>query len=182
MAQSQFKLSVKHNLGADLQKMAEMVPIAASAALNRTIRSARTEISREIRTVYNIKAADVSNAIAIKQATKTDLTATLYVKGKSLALKLFSPRQTGTGVSIEIKRGNRKTLRSTFLAIMPSGHQGVFERKTKKRLPIKELFTIGLPQMFSSKVMSEKLIAFFKEKFPPEFIRTVIAFKEIGKI
>jgi hypothetical protein len=46
-------------------------------------------------------------------------------------------------------RGSRGRIPSAFIATMASGHTGVFARKTKKRLPIQELFGPSLGRVFA---------------------------------
>jgi hypothetical protein len=47
--------------------------------------------------------------------------------------------QTRKGVSVEVNRGKRTLVQGAFLAMMRSGHVGIFRRRGKARLPIEEL-------------------------------------------
>lgn len=175
------KLKHSYTLPKELIEMSDMFPKASSAALNRVVRSARTQVSRDIRDVYNMKARDVSRVITVSQSSPKRLIAILKTAGRNIPLIFFDAKQKNIGVSVKIKRGARKTIRGAFLATMPSGHTGVFMRKGKGRLPIKELRTIGLPAMFNSKLIREKLIQFIGQNLGNEVTRTVKAFRQLGR-
>ena len=91
-------------------------------------------------------------------------------------IRIFKRRRaSGSGVSVEIKRGQRKLLPRTFIAKMKSGHMGVFERAGKARLPIKEKVTIDVQYMFGSKKVIEatkkRVIEQFDKNFTHELDR-----------
>mgnify|MGYP000881591447 CR=1 FL=1 len=53
--------------------------------------------------------------------------------------------------TVKVKRaGARTRLEHAFVARMASGHVGVFERTTKRTLPIKEMHSIGVSGMFKA--------------------------------
>ena len=104
----------------------------------------------------------------IKNNYSEHLEAQIKAAGKKFPLIAFQAKElkprkaikrraarTG-GVSVRIKKGQpAEILSQAFIATMPSGHTGVFERKEEgggrvKRLPIKEMKTIGIPEMFAS--------------------------------
>lgn len=135
---------------------------AIARAINHTIAKSKTAVSKEIRKVYKVKASDIKRDIAIIKATVMRQQGIVNAKGKGLPLKAFGARQTRKGVSVNIT-GKRKVVQSSFLATMPSGHEGVFARGKysrgdfqfrKKRLakkgpdlPIAQLFTAAVPTM-----------------------------------
>jgi len=174
-------INIQINVGKNITTIANQFPKAASASLNRIAQGARTELSRDVREEYNIKAADVSKNIVIANATKDNLRVIIRARGSNLPFFIFDPRQTAQGVSIMIKTGARKVKAGAFLATMKSGHKGVFIREGKKRLPIDEKYTIGLPQMITSKNISDKLVAFVQDKLPAELVRTIKAFIDLGR-
>jgi hypothetical protein len=65
----------------------------------------------------------------------------------------------------------------SFLAQMPSGHRGVFIRRTAKRLPIEELTGPSVPQMFFGKKVYQKLLEFVHAVMPRNLEDAIKFFK-----
>lgn len=126
---------------------------AVVRALNRAIGSARTVETRSISGDTGLKQADVRDALTMTKASQDNLTATLSAGMKRMPLIEFKARGPvpsrgkGRGVSYQLQ-GGRGTIPNAFLATMASGHQGVFARSGKSRLPIKELFGPSLGHVF----------------------------------
>ena len=154
------------SLSAGLREQA--VPIA----LNDMAKQARTQSSRIIRQTYNIKAADLKKNLIIKMATAGSLRASVTAFVRSLPVIAFSPSDNKLGVKVTIKKGNSKTIRHAFIAVMPSGHKGVFSRfdgkghKLSNRLPIKELYTVGPSAAFATKAVQSVVQQLIRDKFP----------------
>ncbi|KAJ3472392.1 hypothetical protein NLI96_g13358 [Meripilus lineatus] len=94
-----------------------------------------------------MKASAIKRSFSIKRATANTLLVTLQATGAPIAVINYSARQTGSGVSVNVKTG-RKILKHAFIASMKNGHKGVFVRsggKGSKRLPIKELYGPSIP-------------------------------------
>lgn len=113
-------------------------------SLNRTIRGVRTAASSEFRSEFNAKKRDVDRRLKVRLARGLDTEAALQVTASAMPMVAFGARQTKRGVSVRIRKGGgRQRFRHAFIARMPSGHRGVFERRTPSthRLPIDELFS-----------------------------------------
>lgn len=160
-----------------------VVPTATARALNKTAAQAKTQAAREIRNQYNISSRVIGRHIHIRRSTPANLTASVSAEGEKLPIVAFSARQTKRGVTAQIKRGARRLIRSAFLATLRSGHRGVFARGRyagrgfvrrtrrvrpypKPDLPITELFTVGVPQGFSNRLVLGALERKVREKFP----------------
>lgn len=144
----------------------EQVGLGTARAINHTIAKGKTSASREIRSVYNIKASEVGKAIRIEKSTRTSLTGKIIVSGSPIPIIAFSPRQTKTGVTVTILKGKRKAIKRAFIQRMKSGHVGVYARgrygnnefkfRTKRinkrgqDLPIEELMTTSVPKAFAT--------------------------------
>ncbi len=127
---------------------------AARRTVNKLITKSKTEAGRRVREIYNVKAKDLNRSVKIKRANFQNMEATLTVRGRKIPVYMFSPRQTRQGVSIRIRKDRgRKVIGTSFIATMPSGHIGVFQRKTKKRYPIKELYSVSPAQMYEQEGM-----------------------------
>lgn len=144
-------------------------------ALNRAGRSALAQTVMFIRKAYNIKSSDLKNEIKIKAATRTRDRFRLTVTHKAIALvKYGSARQTRTGVSATISKGKRQQFKSAFIATVGKGsHTGVFKRKGKARLPIKELYGPSAEQLMSSKQAEEFIQRVFRERLEVELKRAI---------
>jgi hypothetical protein len=147
----------------------EEVKGAVTRSLNKTATTVRNEASTEIRKIYNLKAGVIKKQIKIKKANRANPTAIISASGRPIPLIEFTARQRKAGVSVLIKRGQRKVVRSAFIAKMPSGNVGVFQRKGKLRLPIRELFSISLPRVFTSKAIFAALVKIARQRFPVVF-------------
>ena len=155
------QISVKSNLDAlalDLRLFrTDLVDQATVSALNKTAAKLKTEASRQIREAgYRLKARDVGANLGVIRANKGMLKSGVRAVGKPLPLILFLVRATHEGVVVNIK-GTQKLIRHAFVAKMASGHEGIFARKGTSRLPIDELYTIGVPPMFASKKVTARL-------------------------
>lgn len=177
------KLGIKTNgkeIQAALQKAVAEHRTAVARALNKTAEQARTAAVSEVRAAgYNIKASAIRQSFSIARANKAKLVVTLRATGRPIALINYSARATKRGgVTINVKTG-RTTLRHAFIATMPNGHTGVFERvgsghkkvvrngKTVRTgLPIKELFGPSIPAALGNDTVEKAIMAKIREKYP----------------
>ena len=129
---------------------------ALVSSLNKLASQGKTAASKKIRQEINIKAGDLGKQISINKATQSRQASELVGKGKrGIPLILFGGKwirpQKGkggrlsgsqSGASYMVRRGQRKIRPHSFIAVMKSGHKGIFVREGKKRIPIKEQFGI----------------------------------------
>lgn len=143
----------------DVRKRLEHLSEAVSnraivRSLNRAVAASNTEAGRVVREELNLKLADVKDVISVRKASSQGLTASLVISPKPAPLIDFAARQTAKGVTVKVKRqGGRVLVRNAFIAKMKSGHVGVFTRGLlgggySKRLPIRELFSTSVRQLF----------------------------------
>lgn len=153
---------------------------AAARALNKTATTGRAQASREIKAQgYGMKVGDIRAAISIPvRANQGNLNTEIRARGKPIPLIQYSARQTRSGVSIQVKNG-RTVLSHAFIAVMPSGHRGVFERvgKGHKRverrgrnistgLPIKELFGPSVKAAFGNPTVAGVITDTMRARYP----------------
>jgi len=134
--------------------------------LKRTATKFKTVTIKEVRKTYNIRAKDLKEYIKLKKTG--DMEYRFNIQGKTLGLEKFKARQTKRGVSVMVKRGQRFKLSHAFLAKDSNGNIRVFERETKKRMPITRLFSLSVPQMFNEKIL-KKGMKEANETFEKEF-------------
>lgn len=174
------KVSVKADISRAMGKLEsvrkDVMTKAVPRALNKVAGEVRTESSRSIRAAgYRIKDRAIKKQIAIRKATRNELTAVVRARGKPIPLINYGARQVKSGVSVAVK-GSRKIIKHAFIATMPTGHAGVVIRtgtahkKNKKGvwsgLPIKQLFGPGIPTAFSNDVVQQALKEKIRKRFP----------------
>ena len=143
----------------------DIVNQAMTSALNKLATKASTAASRAIRDKYAIKAKDLRKrgthnrrGLSIIRARRGRDMAIILSTGTALPLINFrvSPktpekdlsRKHRKGIRYRVVKAKQVRVRKAFVARMRSGHIGVFERTSNKRLPIRELFGPSIPQMF----------------------------------
>lgn len=163
------KINVTSNfdqIALEFNKLGRNINLATKDALNRTAIQARTKSIKELKKDYAIKSKHGKNAIDFQKASDFNLTTILTAKGKPLPISRFSISQKKSGTLVQINKGKRKTIKHSFVATMKSGHQGVYKRVGKSRLPIKELFTLSLAEMFGKRKTMDVVRSFVRKKFP----------------
>lgn len=174
------------------------VRLAANSAVNKTADQTRTFASREISGQYNIQPSRIAKYLKVSTRSNTgDLQAVITGSGMGIALSYFKPKQEGVtvnkagfkynrrakkagegrkyggSVSVEIKRGKRKTLTKDipkpFMSKFKSGHIAVVKRIGNKRLPIEELYGPGVGLLFGSKNIMPKIQSFANDKIKTIF-------------
>ncbi len=146
---------------------------AVGSALNRTIAQVKTQASRSVRNEIKLKTKDINNRLMVVRANSskgalTQMQAIMRVSGKPVPLISYGAKQTKQGVVVHVKN-NRTVLKHAFIARMRSGHQGVFIRKGKKRLPIQELYSTRVSDVFNNTGFMPNLASFAQEKFTQHF-------------
>ncbi|WP_434107650.1 phage tail protein [Paraburkholderia caffeinilytica] len=148
-------------------------------ALNRTAAQARTGGARMVRASgYNLKASAIRRSFSIERATPSRLAVTLRATGRPVALINYGATQTKKGVTVRVKNG-RRTLRHAFIATMPNGHKGVFERTGRGHrkvtkdgrvymsgLPIRELYGPSIPDALLNDAVQKALTNLIAGKYP----------------
>lgn len=135
-------------------RVASRLPQANARALNRTGTTVRAFMSRDIAKDMGMKVGDVKERIGLTRATAARQAVQIAVTGKRIPLidlgarGPYPSRGQGRGVTA-IVGGVRKTYPQAFIAKMKTGHIGVFQRRSRARLPIHELRGASLPHVFS---------------------------------
>ena len=129
------------------------VPKVLSPAINRTLNKGRTEVKREIRKRYVIKAKDIP--FAVIGSTTSRLSGEIRIKQGMLDLNKFkiSPkgvqrRKTKKIIHATVRVGGGGDIPHGFVAAVGS-YTGPFTRKGAGALPIRKRLTIGAGIMAS---------------------------------
>lgn len=141
-ADVQFDKAQLKALERDLALFPKSLPSVMQRGINDTLKTGRTQITREISAHVTVKKKQIRDRIKLTRAKRMVWLGLIAISGKQLPLIHFGARQTKKGVSVKVRKGGkRERIRSGFIATMPkSGHKGVFKRaKDAPRLPIHEL-------------------------------------------
>ncbi|MDP1570343.1 MAG: phage tail protein [Vicinamibacterales bacterium] len=160
----------------DLAGQPAHVERAGVRAMNRAIEAARTVMAREISKDLQLRVGVVREALRMQQASIARPEASL--SGSRLkripvidmgATGPFPSRGRGRGVSW--RNQGRKRDPKAFIAVMKSGHKGVFKRVSKKRLGIIELRGPSLGHVFEKfkPVGMARLLEVFTQRFKHEY-------------
>jgi hypothetical protein len=127
-----------------IERLQAGAPAAFVRALNRSIVSAQVEMARATADDLGLKVGDVRDQLRIINATPDKLTATITATTQRLPLIAFNARgpepSRGKGQGVRVRLpGGAGQYPHAFIATMGSGHRGVFQRKGKGRLPVREL-------------------------------------------
>ncbi len=155
-----------------LGNLKSKAPLVLSRAINRAVQKAKTEAKDGANKEYFISKGDVQKTLQVSKATRAKLSAELTSRGGPIALSKFkvSPRRkskTKRGkaspavykAQVE-KAGGWKPLSGNpkaFFAVMGSGHEGVMERVSSRRLPLKQLYGPAVPSMIKNEEVLRKI-------------------------
>ncbi len=162
------KLTLDTKSFKDIQlKAARLTKEAAAKAINDALAKAskvgQTSAKRAITSEYNVKPAEVAERLTVTLDAREQVARikARYSKQRYPRIPLikFNPRDTKkTGVYVKIKKGGaRQKLRHAFIATMPNGHTGVYQRVQGTR-KIKEVVTIDIATMFNARKTKRTVI------------------------
>lgn len=161
-----------------LKEYPKLTTRAMVRAMNRAIQGGRTVMVRAIAQDMGTTQSAIRAALTMREATLTNPEAKLAAPLKRLPISAFKPVQRRGGVSYRL-RGGKGQIPNAFIATMPGGHPGVFARKGKTRLPIRELFGPSIGHVFGKHRDAgiERVRQIFRERFDHEM---AFARKEAG--
>lgn len=144
--------------------------LATVRTLNRLADSVNSKAASEIARDLGLKNKDVKAALRISKARGSEQTpqAEVIATGKRIPLIAFAARQVRRGVSYRIGSAGRKTAAGKFIAKMRSGHEGVFGRRGKSRLPIDELLGPSIPRSFVNRKVQAALHSLIESRMIKE--------------
>lgn len=118
------------NVKAMLEGVKNGVPKVMKRAVDLTMGTVKTTVSREAGKVLNALQRDIKGNIGVRKYDTAAASGCVTIVGASLPVSIFKPKQTPTGVTVKIKKeGGYKLIKGAFIATMKSGHTGVFWRE-----------------------------------------------------
>lgn len=146
-----------------LKNLPEATKTIKLRAVSRAALAAKGEASRQGRNRYNLKADEINKTFEFAKPRKNNITARLISTGEMVRLIKFkvSPKNVPKrprSVKVSVLKGQgMKTLNSAFIAKTENGSIGAFERKTKYRYPIRQLYGPSVPQLFKEQKVKEAI-------------------------
>jgi hypothetical protein len=125
---------------------------AAATTLNETLVKSQSIMAKQASIAYNITQRDIRASFRSHSANYNDLNAWVESKGPKFPLFKFGvvARKEQRVVISEV-RGTSTPVAHGFMAIVGSGHAGIFIRTGRKRFPIREMMGGAAPQMILAK-------------------------------
>lgn len=172
MNRHDFDLELK-GLVRELREMGAQGPAIMARALNRAGTSGKTAMKKAVSADTGIAQKGLERQIKVDKANKTRPSVSLTISGTPMPLIDFQgrgpepSRGKGKGATYRSPSGGRKQVPGGFIAMMKSGHRGIFVRKprtstrhgrtaTKPQLPIVERKTPPLPHWFGKRLTTFK--------------------------
>ena len=142
-------------------------------ALKEVARRGKSRTKQRMAREYTLKSGRIGRAIKVNWPTLSHMEATLIFPGKTPGLQNYKAREKRgvvslsiskhgglaarkgkrkskqQGVTVEVKKGQRKSVKGGFLATPNSG-VGIFKRRGKERYPIDRLAGPSVMGMFNS--------------------------------
>ena len=147
------------------------VDIALRRALDTTAAQGEREASRRIRDIYNVPAERLEKDIFIRVDPDGKKAYIIFSRRHPPGLQHYKAKQLKSGVSVYVKKAQRKTLAHAFMATMSKGGTGVWERVGKARLPIRRLYGPSVGGMIKNPAILDAVKAKIRERFPINFKR-----------
>lgn len=147
-------------------------------ATNRAVQKGRTEWSREIRRDYAIKASDINKRSRLFRLRRFGQEAGIELASPLLPLSDFNPNKTRKGITVKIrKKEKRKLVKGGFF--IPNAGKNVFKRRGLNRLPIEKLFTLSVPQMADDPGVVNPTLDAIQQQYTAEFGRLINLFGDV---
>lgn len=163
----------------------KQAPTAIFRALNRAATNINSNIKKEVRKEYNIKAGDVNETLTVKRANKSNLSASVMSMGGLTPLDKFkvSPKTINPNrkspIKIGVKKDGVKVVLDAFVADV-NGTK-VFQRTGEARLPIRMLFGPSVPQMLSNEDIRKEIETQGQETFEKRLSHEIDRIMERGR-
>lgn len=135
----------------DLPKKANQIKYRV---VQRAALAGKSEAIKQAKNKYNLKTEEITKTFKLIKPTKDNPISELISTGKRIRLikfkvtpKAVPKKRKNIKVSV-LKAQGMKTLKSAFIAKMPNGITGIFEREGRERVPLRQLFGPSVPQLF----------------------------------
>jgi len=152
-----------------------------ASTLNRVAAGVRTEAANDIFKNYNLKRAKILERIRIRNAfANSKLSTEVYVQSNNRrratnVISFGATQLKRGGVSVKIRRDAAKLRIKPWFILTSKRTGGTFvaRRKGEGRGELGSVVTIDIPQMFTTRELTRKMLARINRTFPAEIERRV---------
>lgn len=137
-------------------------------AINRSLAKGKTIATRLIARKRNLKSKDVRPKVTLWKASETNQRAEIRAKGAMIPLYKTKTAKTQTklGVKAAAEQGKRRLYKGAFIAMMPNGKIGVFDRVDgTPRLPIRERMLPSVAHTLIQDEIREEVVDAFEKQY-----------------
>lgn len=165
-----------------IKELGKDAPKVLADSQNRAVAGVRTDGTRLIKKESGIERKKIFDSFRVIKASSKSSSpqAKVIVSGKPIALGKYSHKpkrimggKTKTGVKINVA-GKDVHFRHAFVAKMPNGHVGIFERVRGKKTrsgkeQLKEFFGPSIPQLAGRENIEKTITEKAQERFHKRF-------------
>lgn len=187
-----FQITIFSNMEKQKKNLAKFtkkgVVRATYRALNKTGAKANTVLKRDISASYNLAQKTFAKDMKVIKAGPRKLDFTIRGTGRQIPIIDVKGGKKQTALGVKINTGNgSKLLKGNFIATMPSGHTGIFRRKStahgKKSVNLKtgkvEYHGLGITErkfpsvahMVANDDRGDRVFAFVRKEYPIQLKR-----------
>lgn len=154
---------------------------AVALALVDTAKASITKAAQLIAKRTGLKSGTVKARLSYDSVRVGDYQATIRSSRKPIPLFDFpGTAQTGAGVRTRAW-GKSQVIRSAFIANMRSGHRGAFRRRSRRRLPIKELWGPTIYGTFATPEVQGLIRSTMQDRLRTALLRRLAAAQRRGR-
>jgi len=143
-------------LESTLKELPFLMPKVLRRAINRTVRHINSQMVKTGAKALGIKQKIIRQRVW-KSTARRSLRGRVRAGAVGWPVSLLAPKHRKAGVSVRLG-GRRQVLEGTFLARMKSGHDDVYRRKGRARLPIAIVRTRSLTLALESAGLTDELV------------------------
>jgi len=153
----------------------KIIKISTAVALRKAAVGGRKVIAKELRTLYNLKSAQIKDQISISKLEAQRVK--LLAKTRRIPLIEFKPTQGKVGIRVKIlKSSGRQIIPHTFIATVKSRQVFERERSGSKRAARHPLVPLQGPSIYTlarGRKIFTKAEAYVKQQFRKNLIHEI---------
>ena len=124
-----------NNIISSIESSKSQLEVALMRALNKTALWVKSQSVKEIAKEKLLKQKIIRNRLQVLKANRKQLIARVLASLHGVkANQIGNVRQTKTGA-----KAGKRHFKGAFVATMPTGHTGIYKRKSRRKLPIREV-------------------------------------------
>jgi hypothetical protein len=150
----------------------EVIPKASVRTINDVGNKARTQARKNLAKTMGVKQKRIKTALKTIRAKPARPVYEFQGTGKPIALIHFKGKALKSGV-VASPFGKKKKYKAAFITPVPGGHKGIYKRKGRARLPIKEYWGPSVPVGMATDAVGKAWGDSIKVTFAPIMTRNI---------